>query len=63
MIIMFTYVNKRVELAQQGIALYKISVLLLFVLCLHVCKVRVPDSSLYCCICVTSFERQLTPLC
>ena len=32
---------------------------------LHACQVRVTvgDSGLYCCICVTSFGRWLTPLC
>ena len=33
-------------------------------LCLHACQVRVTvgDSGLCCCICVTYFERKLTPL-
>ena len=34
------------------------------VLILHACQVRVTggDSGLCCCVCVTSFERYLTPL-
>ena len=57
---MYVYVNKLVQLTQRMYLWWSSCTLYLLA-----CQVRVTggDSGLCCCACVTSFERELTPLC